>query len=112
MKTDLLQIQNEWNTVNADNKEIQLKNVLLETELCEELKRQVNSVEMYSRRDNIVFYVITEAQNETNHQCLVAARNFMINKLCVPENKANSFAIIRCHRLKHLTNLSICCIVQ
>ena len=100
LKTDLLQIRNEWNTVNADNKEIKLKNVLLETE-CEELKRQVNSVEMYSRRDNIVFYGITETQNETNDQCLVAARNFMINKLCVPENKANSFAIIRCHRLKH-----------
>ena len=100
LKSDLLQIRNEWNTVNADNKEIKLKNVLLETE-CEELKRQVNSVEMYSRRDNIVFYGITETQNETNDQCLVAARNFMINKLCVPENKANNFAIIRCHRLKH-----------
>ena len=48
-----------------------------------------------------MFYGITESQNETNDQCLVAARNIMINKLCVPENKANSFAIIRCHRLKH-----------
>ena len=64
------------------------------------LKHQVNSVETYSRKNNIVFYGITEDQHGTNDQCLAAVRNFMIKNLSIPLDKANNIAVIRCHRLK------------
>ena len=99
LKSDLLHIKNELNTVNTDNKELKQKNVKLESE-CDALKHQVNSVETYSRKNNIVFYGITEDQHETNDQCLAAVRNFMIKNLSIPLDKANNIAVIRCHRLK------------
>ena len=87
------------NTVNTDNKELKQKNVKLERE-CDALKHQVNSVETYSRKNNIVFYGITEDQHETNDQCLAAVRNFMIKNLSIPLDKANTIVVMRCHCLK------------
>ena len=65
----------------------------------DDLKSQTNSIETYSRKDNIVFYGISEKNNESESQCATSVRQFMMNTLKIPQDRVNKMAFVRCHRL-------------
>ena len=63
----------------------------------EDRKRHTNNIEMYSRRDNIVFYGIHEEAQECTSAC---ARKFMVDILKIPQDRVDAMIFIRCHRLQ------------
>ena len=64
-----------------------------------DLKSQTNSIETYSRKDNIVFYGISEKNNESESQCATSVRQFMMNTLKIPQDRVNKMTFVRYHRL-------------
>lgn len=85
--------------------ELTTKMTMLQTEMrCmrkenQDLKIQINNVDCYSRRDNLVFYGIDECDNESIEQCIVSLRNFLKNTLKLPEGKVDCIPFVRCHRM-------------
>ena len=69
------------------------------------LKKQANDIELYSRRDNILFYGIKEHNNESSTLCEKAVRTFLVEKLFLSEEQSRSIPFVRCHRL-HQNNKS------
>ena len=65
----------------------------------DDLKSQTNSIETYSRKDNIVFYGISEKNNESEFLCATSVRQFMMNTLKIPQDRVNKMTFVRCHRL-------------
>ena len=63
----------------------------------EDRKRHTNNIEMYSRRDNIVFYGIHEEAQECTSAC---ARKFMVDILKIPQDRVDAMIFIRCHGLQ------------
>ena len=71
------------------------------------VKSQTNSIETYSRRDNIIFYGIKELQNETPVLCVKAVKKFFVDHLGFSDAEAGNVAFVRCHRMhdfRHKSN--------
>ena len=58
-------------------------------------ERQIAS-ESYSKRDNLLFYGITQKQDEN---CLTEVKQFMIDYLEIPSVVAETIKVQRCHRM-------------
>lgn len=69
-----------------------------------ELKKQINQVDTYTRRDNLVFHGIRETPSESNSQCILALRKFFRDILHIGE--ADEIVFVRCHRLKGSSYMS------
>ena len=71
------------------------------------VKSQTNSIETYSRRDNVIFYGIKEPQNETPALCEKAVKKFFVDHLGFSDVEAGNVVFVRCHRInnfKHKSN--------
>ena len=96
----------ELEKLRAENAELKLWCKRMETEAAV-VKSQTNNIEMYSRRDNIIFYGIPEPQNESSVLCERAVRSFCVNQLKLSENDASRMIFVRCHRLHDQRHKSI-----
>ena len=65
-----------------------------------ELKTQCNNLELYSRKNNIIFHGIDEQQNESHGQCNAAVRAFFADKLKIIRTKVDTMQFVRIHRLR------------
>ena len=63
------------------------------------VKSQANSMETYSRRDNIIIYGINEPANESSTLCEKAVRKFFSDQLGFTDADAAAIRFVRCHRL-------------
>lgn len=63
------------------------------------LKQRTNSLENYSRRNNIVIRGIAETDKETNASCEESVRNFLRDQLKLSDDIVEAMTFIRCHRL-------------
>ena len=59
------------------------------------IRTQTNSMETYSRRDNL----LCQPTNESDFSCAKSVRKFLVNQLQMSEEKASSVQFVRCHRL-------------
>ena len=66
---------------------------------CDAIRTQTNSMETYSRRDNLQFHGIRQPTNESNFSCAKSVREFLVNQLQMTEEEASSVQFVRCHRL-------------
>ena len=85
----------ELEKLRAASAELKLWCKRMETEAAV-VKSQTNNIEMYSRRDNIIFYGIPEPQNESSVLCERAVRSFCVNQLKLSENDASRMRFVRC----------------
>ena len=96
----------ELEKLQVENAKLKLWCTRMETEAAV-VKSQTNNIEMYSRRDNIIFYGIPEPQNESSVLCERAVRSFFVNQLKLSENDVSRMRFVRCHRLndqRHKSN--------
>ena len=91
--------------LSAENKSINIRNDKLEN-TCEELsnenrelRQHTNNLFNYSRRSNVVIRGITEPQQESNADCVKAARDFFMNQLNLSHDIVEAMNFERCHRL-------------
>ena len=91
--------------LSAENKSINIRNDKLEN-TCEELsnenrelRQHTNNLDNYSRRSNVVIRGITEPQQESNADCVKAARDFFKNQLNLSDDIVEAMNFERCHRL-------------
>ena len=63
------------------------------------VKSQANSMETYSRRDNIIIYGIKEPENESSILCEKSVRQLFVNQLGLTDDDAAAIRFVRCHRL-------------
>ena len=66
------------------------------------IRTQTNSMETYSRRDNLLFHGIRQPTNESDFSCTKFVRKFLVNQLQMTEEEALSVQFVRCHRLNEL----------
>lgn len=83
LRTQMNELSNECKTLRHENYE---------------LKRQCDSVESYTRRDNLIFYGIKENNDESSTACELAVRDFMKTSLGITH--VDDIRFVRCHRLK------------
>ena len=72
------------------------------------IKTQINNMETYSRRDNLIFHGIVEPTNESSVSCAKSVRKFMVDKLQLSENAAAGVEFVRCHRINESKRASTC----
>lgn len=84
--------------LNAMRKDVDQMKYNYETVHCENLKlrNQVNHLENYSRRDNLVIRGVAESAGEN---CDELARTFMVENLKMQKNFVNKIRFVRAHRL-------------
>ena len=70
------------------------------------IKTQTNSLESYSRRDNLIFHGINEPTNESSVTCEKLVRQFFVNQLQFSDASAAAVPFIRCHRIQSNTKNS------
>ena len=70
------------------------------------IKTQTNSLESYSRRDNLILYGIDEPTNESSVTCEKLVRQFFVNQLQFSDASAAAVPFVRCHRLQSNTRNS------
>ena len=76
--------------------------ILVHVELkskCDAIRTQTNSMETYSRRDNLLFHGIRHPTNESNFSCTKSVRKFLVNLLEMSVEEALSVQFVRSHRL-------------
>ena len=73
---------------------------------CDAIKCQTNSMETYSRRDNLLFHGIRQPINESNFSCAKSVRKFLVNQLQMTEEEASSVQFVRCHKLNEHNKMS------
>ena len=101
------------NQNRAELEQLRMENVELK-QWCKRIqseaaavKFQTNSIETYSRRDNVIFYGIKEPQNETPVLCEKAVKKFFVEHLGFSDSEAGNVAFVRCHRMhdfRHKSN--------
>ena len=101
------------NQNRAELEQLRMENVELK-QWCKRIqseaaavKSQTNSIETYSRRDNVIFYGIKEPNNETPVLCEKAAKKFFVDHLGFSDSEAGNVAFVRCHRMhdfRHKSN--------
>ena len=63
------------------------------------VQSQANSMETYSRRDNLIIYGIKELANESAFLCQKAVRQLFVDQLKFSDAEAAAVPFVRCHRL-------------
>ena len=63
------------------------------------LKSQANSLETYSRQDNLIVHDIPEPDKESATQCDKSVKQFFVNHLNLTDQESTDIKFIRCHRL-------------
>ena len=63
------------------------------------VQSQANSMETYSRRDNLIIYGIKEPANESAFLCQKAVRQMFVDQLKFSDAEAAAVPFVRCHRL-------------
>ena len=63
------------------------------------VQSQANSMETYSRRDNIIIYGIKEPDNESAFLCQKAVRQLFVDQLKFTDAEAAAVPFVKCHRL-------------
>ena len=58
-----------------------------------------NSMETYSRRDNLIIYGIKEPANESAFLCQKAVRQLFVDQLKFSDAEAAAVPFVKCHRL-------------
>ena len=101
------------NQNRAELEQLRMENVELK-QWCKRIqseaaavKSQTNSIETYSRRDNVIFYGIKEPNNETPVLCEKAVKKFFVDHLGFSDSEAGNVAFVRCHRMhdfRHKSN--------
>ena len=86
------QLQAEFSELKSTCFNLKRENVVL--------KEQSNNLEMYSRKNNLIFRGIKEEGNETHAQCEAAIRHFFKNNLKIQEETVGAMPFVRCHRLR------------
>ena len=86
-------------SVKTDNIELKSK--------CDAIRFQTNSMETYSRRDNLLFYGIRQPINKSNFSCAKSVRKFLVDQLQMTEEEASSVQFVRCDRLNEHNKRSI-----
>ena len=71
------------------------------------IKTQTNSLESYSRRDNLILYGIDEPTNESSVTCEKLVRQFFVNQLQFSDASAAAVPFVGCHRLQSNTRKPI-----
>ena len=66
------------------------------------LKKRMNYLDNYSRRDNLVIGGIKEGDNETAGKCEELVRSFFTDKLKMEPDHVQRIRFVRCHRLGKL----------
>lgn len=123
VKEEILNSVSDVQTTAEDAKEQSAKNandiVLLQNQMqklqrhcnvLEEenvsLKSKSEQIELYSRRDNLVIHGVPDNKNETNEQCISAARLFMKQQLELDHNTVENIRFVRCHRMGMMVNIT------
>ena len=64
-----------------------------------DLRSQTNSIESYSRRDNLIVYGIPESNSETPVQCANAVKQFLVKHMNFTDQEVADINFVRCHKL-------------
>lgn len=88
---DIHTLQKQMSKLQRDNGVLKEEN--------KSLKQKCEKIELYSRRDNLVIHGVADNPNETNEQCISAAKGFMKNQLGISQNVINDIKFVRCHRM-------------
>ena len=91
LKQEYSSQQMKIESVKSDNLELKSK--------YDAIRTQTNSMETYSRRDNLLFHGIRQPTNESDFSCAKSIRKFLVNQLQMSEEEASSVQFVRCHRL-------------
>ena len=91
LKQEYSSQQMKIESVKSDNIELKSK--------CDAIRSQTNSMETYSRRDNLLFHGIRQPINESNFSCAKSVRKLLVDQLQMTEEEASSVQFVRCHRL-------------
>ena len=95
-KQEINLLKQEYSSQQMKIESVKTDNIELK---CDAIRFQTNSIETYSRRDNLLFYGIRQPINESNFSCTKSAREFLVNQLQMTEEEAFSVQFVRCHRL-------------
>lgn len=63
------------------------------------MKKHSDNIELYSRRDNLIIHGVNDIPNESNAQCIEAAKKFIKNQLLISPNTVDAIKFVRCHRM-------------
>ena len=87
-----LQYKSDYNDIRSECNALIIQNSAL--------KEQCNSIETYSRRNNIIIRGVQEPNYETGEQCEQSARLFLTNTLKISQDIVGAMVFVRCHRLR------------
>ncbi len=65
------------------------------------LHSNVVRLEDHSRRDNLLFYGISEERNETGEHCQRRIYELLRSKTDISQHMLNNIQIVRCHKVDH-----------
>ena len=71
------------------------------------MKSQANSLQTYSRRDNLIIHGIPEPDKESATQCEKSVKQFFVNHLNLTDQESTDIKFIRCHRLHTTRKVSV-----
>ena len=88
LKQEYSSLQMKIESAKSDNIELKSK--------CDAIRSQTNSMETYSRRDNLLFHGIRQPTNESDFSCAKSVRKFLVKQLQMTEEEASSVKFVRC----------------
>ena len=65
----------------------------------ERLQKQQNSLESYSKRDNLLIHSVKDEENDDDESCFALVRSIFIEQLGLSEADATNMVFVRGHRI-------------
>ena len=109
LHAEVMELKQEYKKFNEMQNEVGALKLECRRLRCENsaLKSQANSLETYSRRDNLIIHGIPEPDKESATQCEKSVKQFFVNHLNLTDQESTDIKFIRCHRLHTTRKVSV-----
>ena len=97
-KQEVLSMNNKCDNLVKENFTLKMKNNGLEQDYAR-LQKQQNSLESYSKRDNLLIHGVKDEGNDDDESCIALVRSIFIEQLGLSEADATNMVFVRCHRM-------------
>ena len=114
LHSEIMELKQEYNMFDEMQNEVGALKLGCRKLRCENstLKSQANSLETYSRRDNLIVHGIPESDKESATQCEKSVKQFFVNHLNLTDQESTDIKFIRCHRLHTTRKASVKPMIQ
>ena len=109
LHAEVMELKQQYKKFNEMQNEVGALKLECRRLRCENsaLKSQANSLETYSRRDNLIIHGIPEPDKESATQCEKSVKQFFVNHLNLTDQESTDIKFIRCHRLHTTRKVSV-----